>query len=340
MYRLSRGSGIDGLAGMYVLSQWVDYPELQIFRPLLQCRKQALLDLCRNKQLEWLEDPTNMFPNFSRNYIRQLLTADPELVDKLQSMHMSLNRARKTVMSRGNGSNGLLVVMIVILTAVNRLVKELPVINTRYGYLTLDSKRLLEEPSPVVRRVMSALLKFISGNINPVRYKPLNTLISALPLKRTVMLHNCLVFPIGDHWVGVSGALPVHPKHAPIKVGDTIHWEKRWEVKLVSTADEGCSTVESNMEGLSNRQFFVRNLLSKDYGLGRRGMRVVRSRRLPPVRARPALPVIIDEKNTVVAIPHLRYVDRAYGVTVNIKYKPFLSLDSVINQYETVLYQD
>lgn len=101
VYRMCKGSSIDGMAGMYVLSQRIAYPRVKILRPLLQCDKKDLTAVCQEAGLEWVEDSSNSFPYFSRNYIRQVLDKDPTLVQGLRHMHSALAHTRGRLTSTG-----------------------------------------------------------------------------------------------------------------------------------------------------------------------------------------------------------------------------------------------
>lgn len=93
---------MDGMAGMYVLSQRVAYPHIQIFRPLLQCRKDELREVCKEAGLEWVEDNSNTSLHFTRNYIRRLLEDDPAgLTEGLRHMLASIRQTRKAMINEG-----------------------------------------------------------------------------------------------------------------------------------------------------------------------------------------------------------------------------------------------
>ncbi len=79
--RLLRGSGPGGLAGM----RMVDGP---FVRPLLNLRKQELLDYLEEQGLAWRQDDSNQDPGFTRNRIRhclmpQLAAFNPQIVNHL-----------------------------------------------------------------------------------------------------------------------------------------------------------------------------------------------------------------------------------------------------------------
>nr|CAG8587795.1 2650_t:CDS:2 [Entrophospora candida] len=73
--RFSRGSGIDGLAGMDITSRFpiiknYEALDISIVRPLLSITKERLRLTCENLNLKWFEDPTNKSLNYKRNLIR------------------------------------------------------------------------------------------------------------------------------------------------------------------------------------------------------------------------------------------------------------------------------
>jgi tRNA(Ile)-lysidine synthase len=68
LFRLLRGAGVRGLAGMPV-SRALGRGAL--VRPLLQCSRAELEAYARAQGLEWVEDPSNADIRYARNYLRQ-----------------------------------------------------------------------------------------------------------------------------------------------------------------------------------------------------------------------------------------------------------------------------
>jgi tRNA(Ile)-lysidine synthase len=70
LFRLMRGSGIAGLAGIPT-----ERPlgELALLRPLLGAPKAALIAYCREAGVAFIEDPSNRNPRFARARLRKLL---------------------------------------------------------------------------------------------------------------------------------------------------------------------------------------------------------------------------------------------------------------------------
>jgi len=67
LFRLCRGTGPDGLAGI-PKSRAVG--TAQLFRPLLDFTRRDIEEYASEKQLEWVEDPSNAESHYDRNYIR------------------------------------------------------------------------------------------------------------------------------------------------------------------------------------------------------------------------------------------------------------------------------
>lgn len=70
LFRLSKGSGLDGLVGMKRVS---DKDGLTIFRPLLDVTHQDLIAYCQDHKLQWVEDPSNQNTDYARPRMRKAL---------------------------------------------------------------------------------------------------------------------------------------------------------------------------------------------------------------------------------------------------------------------------
>ncbi|GFP90462.1 trna(ile)-lysidine synthase [Phtheirospermum japonicum] len=75
--RLSRNSGVLGLAGMAFISQmFAEFPDFSVegsnahgmllVRPLLEFSKEDMYDICRGANQQWVEDPTNRSSLYAR----------------------------------------------------------------------------------------------------------------------------------------------------------------------------------------------------------------------------------------------------------------------------------
>ena len=69
LFRLAKGSGLDGLAGMRREVKYND--NLTIVRPFLDVPKSELIAYCHAHNLPYIEDPTNQNLTYARNRLRQ-----------------------------------------------------------------------------------------------------------------------------------------------------------------------------------------------------------------------------------------------------------------------------
>lgn len=90
LFRLLRGTGLQGLTGMSKLSRQADY---LVFRPMLAVTKHTINTYVEQNQLNYVDDPSNQDNQYSRNFIRnQLLPLITEKYpDALNSIELSRN---------------------------------------------------------------------------------------------------------------------------------------------------------------------------------------------------------------------------------------------------------
>lgn len=77
LIRAARGSSWRGLAGMRAVTPLPIWPEgrgLWLARPLLSARRDALRDMLRARGADWIEDPANANPDFTRVRARAALS--------------------------------------------------------------------------------------------------------------------------------------------------------------------------------------------------------------------------------------------------------------------------
>jgi tRNA(Ile)-lysidine synthase len=69
LFRLLRGSGPAGLAGM---AEATDLGGVRLLRPLLAVHKAELIDYCRTRRQSFFSDPSNENPRYARARLRQI----------------------------------------------------------------------------------------------------------------------------------------------------------------------------------------------------------------------------------------------------------------------------
>lgn len=108
IYRLRRGTGFRGLAGIWPARQLADRSRLA--RPLLCCTRAELVAYLRARHLEWREDRTNADCAYTRNYVRlQLLPSlqrqsGDSLIEGLTNLAASARRLYQRVEERAGSA--------------------------------------------------------------------------------------------------------------------------------------------------------------------------------------------------------------------------------------------
>ncbi|KAJ0962904.1 hypothetical protein J5N97_028026 [Dioscorea zingiberensis] len=194
--RLSRNSGVLGLAGMPFTSQLfprrLHYPGgnsgthgILMVRPLLEFGKDDMYEICQGANQPFVEDPTNQSKLFARNRIRMLLRSMPSCVFKSE-IQMLISACRLT--------------RSYIETACFKMIKATVTVMDQHGYVIIDLEKL--EPSNVedlcLSKFLSMILQFISQRHRPVRGGTMQLLldyIRAVPCKTSLTVSGCYISP-------------------------------------------------------------------------------------------------------------------------------------------------
>ena len=162
LFRLLRGTGVDGLAAMEPLSS---RGGLTLFRPLLGWPKARLVALCKALEQPFIEDPSNDDPRFARTGLRKLapLLAEAGLdAGALGRLAARASRMREAVASQARDK-------------MSRL-ETLPA----PGGLTTNLEPLRGAPDEIVLRVIGGLVARVAAPGQAVRLEGLERLCAGL----------------------------------------------------------------------------------------------------------------------------------------------------------------
>lgn len=208
LFRLSRGSGLTGLAGMLPSMK---RDGVGHFRPFLGVRKGVLLALCHREGWPYHQDPANIDPRFARARWRglaPLLEREGLTPERLGQLALRAARAEEALQARA------------------AVVEEACAVTVSSG-VGFDMSRLGAEPEEIILRVLRRALVGVTGREN-VRLERLEALVadllahhrSALPVRRT--LHHCLVSlnPPGHLLVRQEATRRILSRAAPVHLPD------------------------------------------------------------------------------------------------------------------------
>jgi tRNA(Ile)-lysidine synthase len=180
--RLSRGSGVDGLAAMATVSAFplAGFDALRLVRPLLDVSRSTLRAFLEARGESWLEDEMNTDPRFARARLR---AAWPALEELGLSAARVAGAARHLARARA---------------ALDRETEKLLASASQKAgeYVLADAVRLGEAADEIGLRSLARLLMEVSGRPQRPRFERLESLFAAIrsgALGGGRTLHGCRV---------------------------------------------------------------------------------------------------------------------------------------------------
>lgn len=165
--RLSKGSSLAGLGSMSVIS---DRGGVKIVRPLLSSRRKELREYLISEKQNWIDDPSNESPQFTRTELGHVVTAISQLPgSSFEALSLSLDRLKNADAALEFYVEG----------AWQKNVTISPL-----GYLVLRRELLTELPPEIVLRVLSRAVSVVSGSMRYNRLSELERLIESFQQKK------------------------------------------------------------------------------------------------------------------------------------------------------------
>lgn len=212
LMRLARGSGVDGLTGMYPQAR---RDGLLIGRPLLGIGREELRQWLSGHGIGWSDDPSNENPRFDRVRTRQMMAQLQSLgltrkrllqtIDHMQAAHVSLQEAARVFAGT--------------------------YVRQDAGDLLLSPEVLAVEKADAPRRVLAAALGWIASRHYRPRFDQLREAALQAREGRTVTLAGVIMSPQTDGWTRLTREAAAT---TPVEIGQDAArergatWDKRW----------------------------------------------------------------------------------------------------------------
>ncbi len=274
LLRLTRGSGVDGLAAMTPV---VETASVRLLRPFLDLPKARLRSTLAAADAEFVDDPSNENVSFARVRFRK---AAPMLASEGLSMRRLCDTARRMARARRALDQG----------AADLLARSASLRPEGYGYL--DRAALCAAPEEVALRALARMLGCIGGTPYPPRLERLERLYAALTgplgLESARTLMGCRIAPVHDQVLICRE--PRAAKEAISADGD-VHWDGRFRISV---------------DG--DPRFELRRLGRKGWAEIVKASPEMRKTAIPAA-VRPSLPTFWH-LDVVAFVPHLNYVYR------------------------------
>lgn len=174
LINLERGSGLDGLSAIKMIST---KNNIKIIRPLLNISQTQLIEYLKQKNIKWINDPSNSNEKYKRVKIRNIIGSDNLLIDRINIAANHLRMVKNFVDKK-------------ILETQKNIVKIYD-----FGVTSIDIEQLFKLDEFESMTIITQILQKTGGNIYKPRYKNLSLLIIDLQNKefKSKTFMNCQI---------------------------------------------------------------------------------------------------------------------------------------------------
>jgi len=282
LMRMSRGSGVDGLAAMPLVS---DRDGVRLIRPLLDVPRWRINATAAARALETITDPSNLDRRFARIRMRDKLK---QLVDHGVPVAAIANTVRIFGDIRGTREN-----------AIAELANEIVDFHQE-GYAAIARAGLGGVEPEMAKGLVSAVLTSIGGLDYPPRRESLDRLMADLLYNRDFLprtLGNCVIGVRKENFLIRREHHTVRHSLA-VDAGRRVVWDGRFAIVFAPKPDRVSGTGVYRLSALGEDGWQqIVSLTDRTKLTAYRGI---------PGPVRYALPAIWRDEN-VVEVPHLRY---------------------------------
>ncbi|MDJ0637393.1 MAG: tRNA lysidine(34) synthetase TilS [Paracoccaceae bacterium] len=214
LMRLARGAGIDGLTAM---EERFGRDSVVFLRPFIGFRRAELQAYLRDKNIAWIDDPTNEDERFDRVKARRILGALEPLgvtVDSLAMTMSNLGAARLALVG---------------------LAEEMArkAFRDDRGDVVFDRDCVLGTSLETMRRLLVGAIIYLSGSDYPPRRETVNELWDALLDRRNITLGGCFF----SHEGGDTRVTREYNAVKKLRGPTDQLWDGRWQLDGPHAAD-------------------------------------------------------------------------------------------------------
>jgi tRNA(Ile)-lysidine synthase len=297
LMRLERGSGVEGLSSIRLVSS---YNKVRILRPLLSIEALVLKQYLQHRNIVWIEDPSNLNKQFTRIKIREYLNNNDKLItSRLCDTVTSMQRANNSISK----------------STYDLMVRAVKISPLGFGEISIKDFIIADEEQAL--RTLSALITTISGSNYPPRFDSIkkiyddimnNSLRTISTLGHCKIIHNKSKHK--NNKLVICKELPKHEVREPLKFNQTTIFDNRF---LITFKGNAIILDDNNMTiGYLGKQSWSEicriNPIFNDININKEVIYT-----LPSIR-------ILDK---VVAVPYIDYYENeATKIYINCYFKP------------------
>lgn len=219
LMRVARGSGVDGLAGIAAVRGDAN---VRIIRPLLDVPREALRGYCRERDLDWIEDPSNANRAYARGRLRAaagILAEEGLSSDRLNDTSRRAARARNALEAAA-------------VTALARSAEFHP-----EGWVAIDPVPLGREPDEIALRALAHAVGAVGGCTYAPRDEAMERLLTEFRkgLKSGRTLGGCVLWARRGAVV-IAREPDAAAESLSLAPGQSVVWDGRFRVTLDTSA--------------------------------------------------------------------------------------------------------
>ncbi len=213
LFRLSRGSGLDGLAGMSAIRE---RPHCRLLRPLLDVPRARLTAYLQGCKQAWIEDPTNENPKYARTHLKELIGIEDKAGFSIENLTKLASRCAHARVALEQEAANIMARCCAIDPA---------------GFAKLDIETLKSAPVEISLRVLSRIIRCIGGHSygpKPGSLEQVHQLVMENKLCRRT-LGGCLL-SLRRHELFVFRENRNLPAPAPVTQSQSVLWDNRFRI--------------------------------------------------------------------------------------------------------------
>ncbi|MFT6556863.1 tRNA lysidine(34) synthetase TilS [Sneathiella sp.] len=187
LMRMAKGSGVQGLS---VMAATREQDGIIISRPFLSVSRQQLRDFLKKSDQQWIDDPSNDNPVFTRTHLGRALEILADLPESnLQSLEMSVTRTQ-----RADGA----------LSTITEQYLRTHVVESPLGFVRFSKAAIEEMPDEIAIRFLQRLFIFVRGTGQGPQMSALERLQHSLKtdqMSKAKTLFGCQLLRQRDQWI-------------------------------------------------------------------------------------------------------------------------------------------
>lgn len=207
LMRLKRSAGVSGLAG---IPQRRTQDGVTLFRPLLDMRRTTLRQYLQDREIAWIDDPSNDDETFERIKMRKAFGVLEELglsVEALSTVAQNMAKARRALDWY-------------VFVAARDLAR------IEAGAVVFELRKFRTLPDEISHRLMLEAILWISGGQYSPRRQSMIDVVSAVQRGRSATLAGCRILSQkSDIWVSHEYNVI---QHETASTGDL--WNQKWRI--------------------------------------------------------------------------------------------------------------